>query len=215
MKISLIICMLISISGWNTNGGGHVRPNIKHFTRQILHFPNNYSFPFGRFKGNDTILFVRWLKYLITNGYIVENGITRPGIPLFGRGQSHSELMYLVSDVCSGVLVFFYLLYLFGLCLEPNTSSRMTQGCFTFYSDYAKLAASTFRLQLCRFHLEPSLYYFLHFYFELRFTSGPILNPAVHSCEANKDFIGKPAHLSRCVHPSSVTLRIIQRIMIK
>ena len=78
--------MLISISGWNTNGGGHVRPNIKHFTRQILHFPNNYSFPFGRFKGNDTILFVRWLKYLITNGYIVENGITRPGIPLFWTG---------------------------------------------------------------------------------------------------------------------------------
>ena len=89
------------------------------------------------------------------------------------------------------------------------------KGVFTFYSDYAKLAASTFRPHLCRFHLKLSLYYFLYFYFELRFTSGPILNPAVLNCEANKDFIGKSAYLSRYIHPSSIILRIIQRIIIK
>ena len=194
---------------------GLVRPNIKRFTRQILHFPNNYSFPFGRFKGSDTMLLVRWLKHLMNNGCVFENDITRPGVPLFGRGQPHSELMHLVSDACSGVLVFFHLLHSSGLWLDPNTSSRMAQGCFTFCSDYAKLAASTFRLQLCRFHLEPSLHHFLHFYFELRFASGPILNPAAHSCEADEDFIGKVARLSRCVHPSSVTLRVIQRMLIK
>ena len=194
---------------------GLVRPNIKRFTRQILHFPNNYSFPFGRFKGSDTMLLVRWLKHLMNNGCVFENDITRPGVPLFGRGQPHSELMHLVSDACSGVLVFFHLLHSSGLWLEPNTSSRMAQGCFTFCSDYAKLAVSTFRLQLCRFHLEPSLHHFLHFYFELRFASGPILNPAAHSCEADEDFIGKVARLSRCVHPSSVTLRVIQRMLIK
>ena len=193
---------------------GNVRPNIKRFTRQILHYTNTSSFPYGRFKGSDCMLMVRWLKQVVSNGCVYRDDLERSGPPLVQHAQ-HGGLMKLIHEACSGVLVFFHCLHYSGLWLPPNTSEQMARGCFAFCDSYAKLAMRCYQLKLCRFHMEPSLHHFLHFYFELKDATSPILNPAAQSCEQDEDYIGKVARLSRCVHPSTVTQRVIQRILIK
>ena len=193
---------------------GSVRPHIKRFTRQILHFANTSSFPYGRFKGSDCMLLVRWLHCMVNNGCVYEHDIQRPRCSLFGD-PAHGHLMKLISDACSGVLRFFHLLHSTGLWLPPNTSSAMALGCYEFCSSYAKLASGCFHLGLARFHLEPSLHHFLHFYFELKDCTYPVLNPACQSCEPGEDYIGKIARLARCVHPMSTCVRVIERLLIK
>ena len=115
----------------------------------------------------------------------------------------------------SGALTFFHVLHSSGIWLEVNESAQMAQGCMRFCKAYVCLATGCHGLRLCRYHFEPSLHGFFHFYFELRDCTSVVMNPACQSCEADEDYVGKVARLARCVHAGTTTVRVIDRILIK
>ena len=52
-------------------------PSVKAFTRDILHFSKHMSFPWGGWKGADTLMLCRWLLLLFRKGLYSENGSCR------------------------------------------------------------------------------------------------------------------------------------------
>ena len=47
-------------------------PNLKNFTREILHWPKSKTWPWGGWKGSDSLLICRWLLILIREGPLVD-----------------------------------------------------------------------------------------------------------------------------------------------
>ena len=69
------------------------------------------------------------------------------------------------------------------------------------------------------FRLRPKLHYFMHMLIssktELAADVPYVLNTALWLCEANEDYIGGIARVSRRVHPSTAATRTIQRYLVK
>lgn len=195
---------------------GAVRPNMKTFTRQLFHFSKTSAYPFVRCKGSDMMLLTRWLGHILAHGVVFEGDLLRSGRSLIVQCQGDKlPLLQAIGAASAGALHFFHLLHSSGLWLEPNVSSSMAESCLKFCEAYIALAKGCHQLRLCRFHLEPSLHGFSHFYFDLRDHTCDVLNPACHSCEADEDFVGKVARLARSVHAATTTARVIDRILIK
>ena len=64
---------------------GHHVANIKNFTRALLHWPKIRTFPYGRFKGSDCMLMIRWLAKLIQKGVLMKETHQRQGVSLLDR----------------------------------------------------------------------------------------------------------------------------------
>ena len=195
---------------------GKTVPYIKHFTRLLLHFQRHSSFPFGRFKGSDTMLMIRWLQHLICHGPIFEGDLLRPEKNLIRSplAQWHAEFFHMIAIWCSSSLKFFHILHTSGIWLMPIASGAMANASAAFSRAYSRLATLCFNRGLCRYHLEPSQHYFYHYNFELR-SHDVIMSPATENCEADEDFIGRVCRLARCVHASTTTLRVLERHLIK
>lgn len=189
---------------------GRVRPNLKHFTGQILHFSHNKAFPYGRFKGSDRMLMTRWIRCVCEHGPVFDGDITRSGQGLI-HDPGYGHVWRLVADMCAGILTFFHLLHTNGLWPAPNTLQQMANGVRTFCVGYSRLASWCYGQGLTRFQLQPSLHSLYHYYFELRNRPSTYINPAADSCEADEDFIGRTARLTKAVHPGTVTIRTLQR----
>lgn len=195
---------------------GSVRPNMKAFTRQLFHFSKTSTYPFVRCKGSDMLLLTRWLNHILVNGLVFEDDLLRSGRGLLQVCQADQrDLLSAMFAGTSGALTFFHILHSSGIWLEVNESSNMAQGCLCFCKAYMCLATDCHGLRLCRYHFEPSLHGFLHFYFELRDCTSVVMNPACQSCETDEDFVGKVARLARCVHAGTTTIRVIERILVK
>ena len=199
--------------------GQNTMQNAPLFAHQIvlstsLNATNQY--PFGRFKGSDMLLLTRWIRHIVGHGLVFEADILRSGRSLIhGCSPSTKEILQKMFGAAGGALDFFHDLHTSGIWLPPNVSSKMAESCLQFCEGYEALARHCYNLGLCRYHLEPSLHGFLHFHFDLRDRQCMALNPAVHSCEADEDFVGKVSRLARCVHAATTTIRVIDRILIK
>eukprot|EP00438_Fugacium_kawagutii_P024461 Skav208075 [mRNA] locus=scaffold1800:26782:28251:- [translate_table: standard] len=195
---------------------GHVRPQMKNFTRQRFHFSKATQFPFLRCKGSDIMLLTRWLRHILVHGLIYEGEFVRSGFNLFQRcSPDQRPLLREVAEGAEGALEFFHLMHTSGIWLEPNAAARMAECCYKFCKAYVALAEGCHARQLCRFHMEPSLHGFFHFYIDLRNRNTVTLNPACSSCEQDEDYIGKIARLARCVHGATTDIRVIDRLLLK
>ncbi|CAJ1451398.1 unnamed protein product [Effrenium voratum] len=202
--------------------GKHVT-HMKHFTKALFHFPNMDSYPHGRFKGSDCMLMVRWLRHLLTHGFFLESedptGRQTRSPLAYPLQIWHKAFFECIVRACTGALRFFHTLHTQGVWLDVAAAQSMATGCLQFTQNYSQLAKLSFEKSLRRFHLEPSLHSMHHFYMELSGAiaagASSILNPAVHNAEADEDYIGKLARLSRAVHASSTTLRCIERYLLK
>lgn len=191
-------------------------PYLKHFTRLLFHFTRHTSFPFGRFKGSDTMLMIRWLVHVVQHGPIFEGNLLRADRSLRQNPLQawHAEVFSWITLAGSSAVNFFHILHTSGIWIDSNTSSRMANASGAFCRAYSKLAEICFQHGLCRYHLEPSLHYFYHYNFEL-LSSNVLPSPALDNCEADEDFIGKVCRLSRCVHAATTSIRVLERHLIK
>lgn len=194
-----------------------VRPNMKKFTKELFHFARSTSYPYGRFKGQDMMLLCRWIHHILLNGVIFEGQLLRSGKPLREEATEewHQRAFELLRFGCDHALTFFHIMHKQGIWLEPTVANRMAEAAYQFCKCYGEVALLCHQKALCRFHLVPSLHYFLHFYFDLHGKSFPAVSPALSNNEANEDFVGRVSRLSRCVHAATTTLRVIQRYLIK
>ena len=199
-----------------TEWRGAVRPHMKHFTRQLFHYMKTTKYPFLRCKGSDMMLLTRWIRYILERGVIFEGDLLRSGQSLLATCRPDQRpLLQAMHAAASGALTFFSILHGQGLWLHQSHSAEMAASCLRFCKAYTALAVDCHGLRLTRFHFEPSLHGFLHFFFDLQGRSGSTLNPAIASCEADEDYVGKIARLARCVHAGTTTIRVIERLLIK
>ena len=199
--------------------GKHVS-HLKHFTRQILHFSKQESFPHSRPKGSDVMLITRWLSALLARGpYDPEKG-GRSGRSLVSHPPQphHAEFFRAMASGNNAALQFFRQTHTNGIWLLRSVAQDMCSAAFSFTDAYACLAKLCHQQKLARFHLEPSYHYWHHFGVEYRqrLENGDtyIYSCACDCCEADEDFVGKIAKISKAVHASTVSLRVLERYLL-
>lgn len=200
--------------------GKHVS-HLKHFTKQLMHWPRIDSFPYGRYKGSDCMLMIRWLLHMVRHGVCPDAGIGRPGRSLLTNPPVDWTRPFLerIALACESSLRFFRIMHTEGLWLTRDAAASMARACYEFTQSYSDLARRCSARMFNRYHLEPCLHAFHHYYVDLQsqLDSGAqvCLSPAAANCEADEDFVGKCARMSRFVHAGTTTLRTLERYMLK
>ena len=200
----------------------HACPNMKGFTKELFHFPRLNSFPWGGWKGSDTMLLLRWILRILRHGIKNPDAESRPqvSLTLTALDPSHIPVFEAMHDGARSSLMFFRILHQPNLWETRADTERLVQDVDLFCASYAFLAKKSMDLQLCRFHMEPSLHQFQHLGLRLKLllensSAERILSPCTFLCESGEDFIGRVARISRRAPPRNLCMRTLQRYLIK
>ena len=81
-------------------------PHVKMFTREILHFGKNQNYPWGGWKGADTMLIARWLVRVLRYGAF--DGTRRSQTPVASSQDAATQLVLgaMLDGACAMVLFF-------------------------------------------------------------------------------------------------------------
>ena len=204
---------------------GKTVQSMRAFTKELFHWPRKEAYPAGRFKGSDCLLLLRWIQHILSFGFVVQNVE-----PLIRTGRSpithpleawHRPLLEAILKGCGGGLKFFHLLHRNGVWVSRETTREMSLSALSFTQSFSALASLCHSRNLPRYHLVPSLHAMHHFFIDskkslaTRPRSEFTLNPAVFNCEADDDFVGKVARLTRKVHARTTSLRTLERYRVK
>ena len=196
---------------------GKVTNYLVGFTKANLHFQDLQKFPYGRFKGSDQMLLLRWLAHVINFGTFMEGDATRRGLSLLMNPPKVEQVPFFQQALkgCEGGINFFHTLHREGLWHSRDTSKHMASECFKFCVAYKSLAVWCHQKRMARFHLEPSLHTMMHFFVDLDKAGEINLSPAASTTEMDEDFIGKICRTCRTIHASATTRRCIDRYLIR
>ena len=200
---------------------GHQVANIKMFTKALLHWPKIKNFPYGRFKGSDCMLMIRWFAKLLSKGRFVEGKDCRQEVSLIAEPLQawHRPFLLHLHTGSVASLEFFQILHTGGTWLSKQKAHTLALRCYQFTSSYSGLARLCHGQALRRFMMEPSLHYFHHYAVDIirrvHANDAWILSPNQDNCEMDEDFVGRVARLSRAVHALSTTKRTIERYLLK
>ena len=204
---------------------GRTTQSLRGFTRELFHWPRKDKFPAGRFKGSDCMLLLRWICHLVTTGFFLEalNPSQRQSnSPLLALLEAwHKPYFELVLKAASSGVEFFHILHRSGVWLCRQQAKQMGLCAAGFTQAFSQLAQLCWQRTMPRYHLVPALHAYHHFWMDAkrfldRRPPAPyFLNPATSNCEADEDFVGKIARLSRKVHARSASHRTLERYAVK
>ena len=204
---------------------GRTMQSLKNFTKDLFHWPRKEAFPAGRFKGGDCMLMLRWLQHGILNGFLVQGSdpLSRPNRNLVRNPLEdwHGPFLQHMLDACQAALMFFHTMHRSGIWLSRAATREMGLNAAKFNQSFSALAGLCHSRSMPRFHLVPALHAFHHFYMDtkkqlaIRPRVKVTMSPAVANCEADEDFVGKVARLSRKVHARSTNQRTLERYLVK
>ena len=195
--------------------------HMKHFTKQLFHFPRLDSYPYSRPKGADVMLITRWLNRLLLYGVLDPNRGARTNVSLVRSPAQgwHQPLMQDMLDGCDAALTFFRHMHQNGIWLTRSVAKLMGECSFKFVQAYSGIAQKCYQIKLARFHMEPSLHYFHHFGVDIDIAllrgDTYIRSPGLDNCESDEDFVGRLARLSRHTHAATLPLRSCERYLLK
>ena len=204
---------------------GRVMNSLKQFTKDTFHWGRRDMFPAGRYKGSDTMLLVRWLQHCMIYGFVSfqANPPSRSGqSPVMSPLQEwHAPILEKILNACGGGLNFFQIIHRNGIWLSQEKTRDLKASAIGLTSSFSALASTCQAQQMPRYHLVPSLHAMHHFYIdakrflEMRPRPKFSYSPGVLNCEADEDFVGKVARLTRKVHALSTTQRTLERYCVK
>lgn len=168
--------------------------------------PTMGSFPWLGCKGSDSILLLRWLRFL--------GGLQRVADPA-------SIVFPLIVQATDSALAF-QAIHRNGIWLKKSCRKGISRSALGFVQNYARLAHNTYQRQLQLYAMVPKIHSMHHFPVELE-TSGEHLacNPALFDCSMSEDFIGRVARQSRrvsyvnIVHNTILAYKVKARFVIK
>ena len=204
---------------------GKTMQSLKMFTKDLFHWSRKDAFPAGRFKGGDCMLMLRWLQHLLTHGFVSQSSDPPcrqgPSPVLTPMEIWHKPFLESMLEACEAGLRFFHLMHRNGIWHNRELTHEMGLCAAKFTSSFSRLAQLCHGRQLPRFHLVPSLHAMHHFFLdskhflERRPRQTYCLSAAVSGCEADEDFVGKVARLTRKVHARSTAQRTLERYCVK
>ena len=195
-------------------------PNIKNFTKDTFHYANYESWPWGGWKGSDTLLILRWLVVLLRQGCVGAGGSRAKPLLKHPAEVDHLPVFRAVHDGCCGILTTFQVVQKSGVWLRRPMAVRAHSSIDLFCSSYSFLSAVFFERKMARFHLEPTLHVLKHFSVRIQEQLDNddvcvVLNPAIYMCEMSEDYVGHVSRTSRRVAARNCGLRTMQRFLIK
>ncbi|CAE7893247.1 unnamed protein product [Symbiodinium necroappetens] len=101
-------------------------PNLKGFTREIIHLKHNDSWPWGGYKGSDCTLMLRWLVRLLRYGPCDNQGARTKGplTALFARDAATQGILEAMLDGACSCLLFFEIINKSGLWLNRQQATK-------------------------------------------------------------------------------------------
>ena len=181
--------------------------SLKGFTRANLNYMNTTSFAWINAKGSEVTLLFMWLDHQIT---------------LFLRNlkqEGDRRVLQAMLQTIQGGLAYVGTMHSHGLWLPICCAKVQLDAGYSFARGYAWLAEFCTRAGASGFRLRPKLHYFMHLLMPLQaeIDSGKphALNAAIWLCEADEDFVGRIARVSRRVHARTASVRTIQRYLVK
>ena len=163
----------------------HVTPGaIRSFSREKIHLPTLGSFPWCGGKGSDSILLLKWLRFVAGL-----HGAERPE-PIFRW----------VIKACDGGLNF-QCIHRHGTWLLPTCRTKIIRAAKDFTQTYARLASYAYNKNWQLYAMVPKVHAMHHFPVQLGLQEydDVSLNPALFDCSMSEDFIGKVSKQSRRV----------------
>ena len=182
---------------------------LKSFTRENLKFPKSNSLPFLSAKGSDITAVLTWLSFALTI-------FTEQPLETEHRGRLRAML-----QTTQGFLDYIGIMHSHGLFLHRCCAAVLYRSGLRLLRGYCYLSEdSTKNKRIAGYNLRPKLHYFHHSLFDQKKALEErsrkfILNPAVWNCEANEDYIGRLARISRRVDSRTCSLRTLQKYLVK
>jgi hypothetical protein len=180
--------------------------HMKSFSRQMLHLPHNNSFPWGGWKGSDSMKVLQWLRFILAFF------ISQP------RSDDHLCVLRAMRTIAIASIEVFEMLYALPLWIPRDVALEVHKRFKLVIKGYQYMAHTTNAMGYNLFSNIPKLHMTHHVAVELlrNLQAGHafIMNPLQHSTEMDEDFIGRISRLSRKVSPRLVMLRTIQRYLV-
>ena len=179
---------------------------LKKFSRGNFHRLKATAFPYLGGKGSDSVLLCSFLQFYIE--------LKLPQL----IDESHRPILQAMLEAIQGGLCFVGTMHSHDIFLSPPCARFMAQSGLRFIKGYAWLADRCIAERRRFYSLRPKLHFFQHTILDLQAQlergDTHIISPSVWNCEANEDFIGRIARISRRVSPRLGSLRTIQYYLI-
>ena len=179
---------------------------MRSFSKNNLMVQDMKSFPWGNFKGSDTMLVSRWLLFFVTS-HMTE------------AANDPTRLFSAMTQTLQSTVRFFDELYKHGLWLRRPCGQRLQYYLLRMVRGYNVLALECHNLGLAAYGLKPKLHAIHHICHEMAMqlrTKAPlILSPLAFNTEMNEDLVGRVSRLARKVSSRTVNRRVFDRLLIK
>jgi hypothetical protein len=179
----------------------HHTPFLCSFTKASLGIATFAQYPTTSWKGSDTTLVLMFLEDMLRTLLNADN-------PAWLR---------VAHEGCRSLNRLMKNLYNSPVWMERQTAQAVAADGMVFLKAYAWLAAESFQRRKQRYPLRPKHHLFHHFMlqmsWEIDLQHSLVLNPMAYGCEADEDFVGKIARLSRRVHATTTVSQTIDRYL--
>ena len=156
---------------------------LRSFSKEKLHMPTTGSFPWLGCKGSDSIIILKWLRFL--------SG-------LHGALDPSSRVFPLIFKAAENGLQF-QSVHRHGIWLKPDCRDRIRRNAKDFVQTYAWLADYALQNGWQLYAMVPKIHAMDHIRVCLEQSSQNqyTLNPAIADCSMSEDFIGRVSRQSR------------------
>ena len=107
-------------------------------------------------------------------------------------------------------------IYSNDVLMPSRTGIQLSDALYDFVKSFMYQASAAYKKGLNFFPMHPKLHSIHEVAYELRRqcrSADFCVNPAIHSCSLDEDFIGRCAVISRCVSPRLAAKRTLQRYL--
>ena len=183
------------------------KPNLRGFSKIFFHMKSLLSAPWSNSKASDTLILLRWLKF------VLRLNLERPQV------EGYSGLLKIMLQTCESTLEFCRALHSHGLFVSRDCGTYMYIQAMRTLRGYKLVSQRALVLGIRACILKPKSHALHHIAYTLKtqpLSGSPlIINPELNACDVNEDYIGRISRLSRKVGAQVVDLRVIQRVFYK
>ena len=177
---------------------------LRKFTKGTFHCEKSRQFPEIGGKGSDSVVLLQFLEWFL------KLSLRAP------KEEGHRQLLMAMLETSQGALAFVGVLHSHGLFLTRSCASFLLKSGRRLLKGYGYLAKRSLQENRRLFKLRPKVHFFAHVLYDLQQQLGTghqtVFNsPAAYNNEANEDFIGRVARISRRVSARTTTRSTIGR----
>ena len=181
-------------------------PALHSFSKSLLNFANERSFPWFNVKGSDNTLLTSWLLFVVS-------------LSVQSHGHRYRKLELALIETLQSATIVFQVLHSHPLWLERRCAQRVQHHLKILVRGYKVLAFEAKTMQICGYGMKPKLHACDHIARDLdqqlKNNSPRVLNPMAFSCESNESMVGHVSRLARRVSSRTVSIRVLERVTIR